>query len=182
MRRRTSSGDLEKHDLLIPPYVPSTTWQPTTSLSLTFPSGAQVLLGNEISPSDSSETPTISFTPTSPNETYTILSVDPDATSRANPIYGPVRHWAQSGLVVGADGKVETKESAHMSYKGPGPPPKTGLHRYIFLLYRHTKEIQGVEMDNELMGRIKWDFGNFVDEHGLELVGINFFLSQNPEQ
>ena len=59
---------------------------------------------------------------------------DPDAPSRANPFVGEVRHW----LVVNIPGNDLVKGDTIAEYRGSGAPKGTGLHRYIFLLYKQN--------------------------------------------
>ncbi|KAM0752151.1 PEBP-like protein [Meredithblackwellia eburnea MCA 4105] len=172
------------------PFTPSD-WVPSTEITLTFPTGP-VSYGSQIRPDDAASTPIVSFAPPSsdkPGTKYCLVSVDPDAPNRSDPIYSPIRHWIQDGLVVREDGTVTTDVEPLMPYAGPRPPPKMGLHRYTFLLYRNTvasgvkpladqKTFEG----NELMQRLKWDFSAFAEENGLELIALNWFLAQNDEQ
>ncbi|KAK4694398.1 hypothetical protein P7C70_g8740, partial [Phenoliferia sp. Uapishka_3] len=178
------------------PYIPAS-WTPSTYLQVTFPPSAptekehHVALGNELTPTQASPEPSFSFVPppgSKPDQTYTVLCVDPDAPSKVDQKWGPVRHWVQGGVRVGG-GKVVVERGAVMGYKGPGPPPKTGLHRYIFAIYRDTLpggvkplEEQKTFKDNELQSRLNWPFAEFVKENGLELLGMNFFEAQNSEQ
>ncbi|KAM0714931.1 hypothetical protein Q7P37_009396 [Cladosporium fusiforme] len=66
----------------------------------------------------------------------TIALTDPDAPSRLNPEWSQICHW------IATDVRLEPSSSASerdislteiMPYKPPGPPPKTGAHRYIFV-------------------------------------------------
>lgn len=47
-------------------------------------------------------------------------------------------------------------------------------HRYVFLLYRQDTPVAKV-----VEGRKNWGVEQFVREHGLELVGANFFYAEN---
>ena len=58
-----------------------------------------------------------------------LITVDPDAPSRADPKWGEWRHW----LVVNIPGCEVSKGEALSIYIGSGPPQGTGLHRYVFL-------------------------------------------------
>ena len=60
------------------------------------------------------------------------VCLDPDAPSRTDQKWGEWRHW----LVINIPGaaSVTTSDGQEVvAYIGPGPPEKTGLHRYIFL-------------------------------------------------
>ncbi|CCX29632.1 Similar to Carboxypeptidase Y inhibitor; acc. no. P14306 [Pyronema omphalodes CBS 100304] len=168
---------------------------PTALLSVTYPK-VEVSVGNTISPEDTQDEPVIRVTPAKakpngdkPGEPaiYTIVLTDPDAPSRENPKNAEFCHWIQTGLT--ADDTIfYSKSRALMKYMGPAPPPKTGKHRYVFLLYRGSnKDLQ------EPKDRVRW--GNpeqkkgvtvgvrkWAKEGGLELVGANFFYAQNKEQ
>lgn len=66
------------------------------------------------------------------DEFYTLLFVDPDAPSRAVPAYREVRHWS----IVNIPGKNVDKGETIVEFIGSGPPQNTGLHRYIFLVFK----------------------------------------------
>ncbi|TKA79036.1 hypothetical protein B0A49_04500 [Cryomyces minteri] len=59
---------------------------------------------------------------------YTVILTDPDAPSRDNPEWSEMCHWIATGY------PGQPKWTEHVHYKPPGPPPKTGKHRYVFLL------------------------------------------------
>lgn len=62
------------------------------------------MLGNELTKSDTESVPNVQITPvgaldgesTDANTSYTLVMLDPDAPSRADPKYGPFRHWVVS--------------------------------------------------------------------------------------
>ncbi|MCJ1351863.1 MAG: hypothetical protein MMC33_001847 [Icmadophila ericetorum] len=76
-----------------------------------------------------------------------------------------------------------------ISYMPPGPPPKTGYHRYVFVL---LAPVEGEEPPKELSKpkeRAHWGYGekgrgvrNWAGDNGLVPVGANFFYAQNEEQ
>lgn len=57
---------------------------------------------------------------------------DPDAPSRANPSEREWLHWA----VVNIPGSNVTAGNTIAEYVGSGPPKDSGLHRYVFLVFR----------------------------------------------
>lgn len=63
---------------------------------------------------------------------YTLMMVDPDAPTRTNPTLREVRHW----LVVNIPESTVDSGDEVTAYRGSGPPKGTGLHRYIFLVYK----------------------------------------------
>jgi phosphatidylethanolamine-binding protein (PEBP) family uncharacterized protein len=72
-----------------------------------------------------------------------------------------------------------SKGSVLAPYIGPGPPPKTRDHRYIFLLYKQPR----TQADFGTLAKESnnWDFKAFVQQHDLELIGVNFFISRNDD-
>lgn len=65
------------------------------------------------------------------------LRIDPDAPSRAKPTRREWRHW----LVGNVPGSDLAKGDSLTQYVGSGPPKDTGLHRYVFLLYKQPGKI-----------------------------------------
>jgi phosphatidylethanolamine-binding protein (PEBP) family uncharacterized protein len=61
---------------------------------------------------------------------YTLLMHDPDS------VYGNRFHW----IVANISGDVKNGVDL-LPYTGPAPPPKTGIHRYIFELYEQDRNI-----------------------------------------
>lgn len=68
---------------------------------------------------------------------YTLIMTDPDAPSRADPKYREVRHW----LVINIPADDVNAGEAIFEYIGSGPPEGTGLHRYVFLVYKQSGKI-----------------------------------------
>lgn len=98
---------------------------------------------------------------------------------------GPILHWIQSGLT-GTD--VGTTLSSNVpavaSFLAPSPPPGSGPHRYVFLLYEQPEGFDvkrfapanGQEMG--IMQRVRYDLANFEKEAGLgPVVAANYFTS-----
>jgi hypothetical protein len=88
--------------------VPVPTFAPTALLKITWPSGAEALLGNALDAAQLSEEPTVELFPVDvpaleadtrgadeagAETTYTLAMLDPDAPSREDPKYGSFRHW-----------------------------------------------------------------------------------------
>lgn len=84
-----------------------------------------------LKPSDASSKPTIHY-PSESNKLYTLIIHDPDAPA------GNVVHWT----VVNIKGSDIKSGNEIIKYKGPAPPPGSGIHRYIFLIFEQTTEIQ----------------------------------------
>ena len=65
---------------------------------------------------------------------------DPDAPSRDNPEWSEICHWIATDIELtkpddddDGDDQLMKRGSDIMPYKPPGPPPKTGKHRYVFV-------------------------------------------------
>jgi len=67
--------------------------------------------------------------------TYVIAATDPDAPSRDDPKWSEFCHWIAKGLAVSSSsGGLSLSDLEDViSYKPPGPPKKTGKHRYVFV-------------------------------------------------
>lgn len=78
-----------------------------------------------------------------PEELYTVLLVDPDAPSRSNPAMRSFLHWA----VVNVPGEDRPRGDTLVDYMGAAPPPGTGLHRYVFLVYQQKGRVDVAKMD-----------------------------------
>jgi phosphatidylethanolamine-binding protein (PEBP) family uncharacterized protein len=131
---------------------------PSISLSVSWPK-KEAKLGNTLKPKHVQDQPSISLYDetnggdcATTNVTYVVTLTDPDAPSRDNPKWSEMCHWIAANvslsqrtfsiLPVPMFG-VEEEEaglSGHsfdevMEWKPPGPPPKTGKHRYVFLVF-----------------------------------------------
>lgn len=118
-------------------------------------------LGNQLTPTQVKNQPlVINWPGMLPYKFYTIIMVDPDMPSRDAPIEEKqqVLHW----MLVNIPGKgIGGRVLA--SYIGSGPPKKTGLHRYTFLVFEEgntPKDYSSVmPMDaTNIDRRINWSF------------------------
>lgn len=164
----------------------------------------QVALGNTLKVSKTQNKPEIQFTLNSSNiegDTITIGSkdkfilvlTDPDAPSNSDHKWSEYAHWIISDLTF--DGpefeslthKINySKGNEILSYQGPAPPPNTGKHRYVFLLYKQDPKGK-VKTPSD---RPNWGTGiagsgvrDWIKQNlpGLKLLGVNFFYAQNEE-
>lgn len=81
----------------VPPFLPK------ALLVVTFPTGQEALLGNTLTKTDTSDEPTVAFTPMQSDvidePTYTLVMTDPDAPSRYDPKFAQWRHWVVSDFI-----------------------------------------------------------------------------------
>lgn len=97
-------------------------------------------LGNEVTPTQVKDMPKLTWTADS-NSLYTLIFVDPDAPTREDPKLGEFRHW----FVVNIPGdNIESGDSI-VDFIGSGPPEGSGIHRYIFLVFKQNGKITADE-------------------------------------
>ncbi|CAE6483344.1 hypothetical protein ACGC1H_001129 [Rhizoctonia solani] len=191
-----------KKEQIIPDVIPEG-FVPSIILNIAW-GDKEAQLGNELTKADTVNEPTITFAPGSDDHsdsTYTLAFLDPDAPSRADPKFGPFRHWVITGLQApsvdaiaqlakdAANAPIEAKSAkeATTPYRPPGPGPGTGTHRYVFMLFREPSEDFAVppgspEYGAELEQRRKWSGVEFGKRYGLQLVAVNFFLLKAADQ
>ncbi|CAI2353500.1 unnamed protein product [Caenorhabditis sp. 36 PRJEB53466] len=131
-----------------------------------FNSGVEASLGNVLTPKQVKDVPEVKWE-AEPGALYTLIKTDPDAPSRKEPTYREWHHW----LVVNIPGNDIAKGDTLSEYIGAGPPPGTGLHRYIYLIYKQTGRIEDAE-HGRLTNRSGdkrggWKAAKFVEKHGL---------------
>lgn len=137
----------------------------------------EVSMGNELAPKDVVEMPQVTYDAEA-ESFYTIIMTDPDAPSRKDPKNREFIHW----LVVNIKGGDVSKGKALAEYVGSGPPKDTGLHRYVFLVY---KQPGNVEFDEHVIpktdgkSRGKFSTKQFVTKHKLNNpIAGNFYVAQ----
>lgn len=134
---------LEKAEI-IPTVIDSFTPQLTLSI---FWEHATAEVGNRLSPSQLQTAPDVQFIDSVPGAPslfnkdmqLTLAMTDPDAPSRDDPLWSEFCHWIATGVQltdpnddVGGNGFSRDVKDI-VSYKPPGPPPRTGKHRYVFV-------------------------------------------------
>jgi phosphatidylethanolamine-binding protein (PEBP) family uncharacterized protein len=169
-------------------------------------------LGNTIKPQHLQNQPAItlrdetsSLESTTSSMTYVVTLTDPDAPSRDNPKWSEMCHWIATNVSVSEKTfailplpEVEltrvsdddnSKPNDVIEYKPPGPPPKTGKHRYVFLVLapkNGTSETLHLSKPKE---RQHWGTGKdeggvreWAEENELVPVAANFIYSKNKKQ
>lgn len=135
------------------------------------------------------------------DDKFTLIVTDPDAPTKDDDKWSEYCHYVCKDIKLnqfsGDDATVEDSKFADLlttqdlsgidliPYMGPGPPPKTGLHRYVFLLYKQNPN-KDPEAPND---RPCWGTGipgsgaaEYAEKYGLELYAVNFFYCKNKEQ
>ncbi|ODV82265.1 PEBP-like protein [Suhomyces tanzawaensis NRRL Y-17324] len=164
----------------------------------------QVALGNTLAVARTQEKPVIQFTPNLPNQDgkvedfgkddkLILVLTDPDAPSNKDHKWSEYAHWLLTDLQL-KSGKDDssyildfTTGSEKLEYQGPAPPPKTGKHRYVFLLYKQDPLIKEVSTPSD---RPTWGTGvpssgvrDWIAKNApeLKLLGVNFFYAENED-
>ncbi|KAI1415629.1 PEBP-like protein [Hypoxylon sp. FL1857] len=177
---------------------------PSLLLDADWPSGEKAELGNTVLVEKVQDEPAI-IAHRSPgrsdmdgdnsNMAYTITITDPDAPSRDNPEWSEFCHFIATGIKLSSTPGSSTS-AVHLSvleniidYKPPGPPPKTGKHRYVFLLFAPANGTTDPLHLTKPKDRKHWGTGkqrhgvrDWAEENGLKPVAANFIYAQNEEQ
>jgi phosphatidylethanolamine-binding protein (PEBP) family uncharacterized protein len=142
-------------------------------LHIIFSNKHEVKYGNELKPSDVKSEPNIKWD-CEPDNFYTLVHVDPDAPSKENPRFREWRHW----LVINIPGNDISKGEVLSKYMGASPPKGTGLHRYVFLLFKQTEKLNIPKMnDNE---RASFRIKQWAAQYNLgNPISCNFYIAQN---
>jgi len=149
-----------------------------------------VTLGNAIKPSKTQVMPSLSIYCPDPIDVkgLTIVLTDPDAPSRDDPKWAEMCHWIAKIPITPNENieaiteKVDVDEVVH--YKAPGPPPKTGWHRYVFLFLEGDNSNVTAPNDRQHWGTGEKGHGvrDWAGKEKLTIVGGNFFYARNKQQ
>ncbi|KAH8311407.1 hypothetical protein KR044_006165, partial [Drosophila immigrans] len=150
--------------------------KPKAKAAVSFPSGVQVDLGKELTPTQVKDQPTISWDAEA-GALYTLLMVDPDAPSRTDPKLREVLHWA----VINIPGNKVADGQVLAEYVGAGPADGSGLHRYVFLIFKQGDKITSDKFISKTTreGRLNVKIRDYVSKYnfGAPVAG-NFFQAQ----
>lgn len=166
-------------------------------------------LGNKIKPKHLQDEPivilhdpTSSPSSTNSNLSYILALTDPDAPSRENPKWSEMCHWIISNLNIhtntisslslpryGLTKRSTCSPNDVMPYKPPSPPPKTGKHRYVFLVFTPKNGTTEPLHFSKPEDRQHWGTGEegggvriWAAKNGLVPVAGNFVYAENQRQ
>jgi len=107
-------------------------------------------------------------------------------------------HWIATKVAISSKStitedempSIESKKLKEiMPWKPPGPPPKTGKHRYVFLAFAPangtTKKLKLSKPDDRQhwgTGKERHGVRDWAELNGLVPVAANFIYSQNEKQ
>jgi len=154
---------------------------PEQEVKVEFDSGVEAALGNTLTPTQVKNQPKVSWD-AQDESLYTLIKTDPDAPSRIDPKHREWHHW----LVVNIPGNDLSKGDTLAEYVGSGPPPGTGLHRYVYLVYQQSGKVSdpehGVLTNRSGAKRGGFKAAAFAEKHNLgDPVAGNFFLAEFDE-
>ncbi|TQV99398.1 hypothetical protein V2A60_004876 [Cordyceps javanica] len=129
---------------------------------------------------------------------YIAICLDLDAPFPSFSFLGPIAHWIQTDLVAAENGgseggggftKLESGARPVVPYVGPGPPPPSAPHRYVFMLWEQPASVAGPDEVSKalslpaepgLTARIRWDQAAFEKRMGLaEPLAVNYFVADS---
>lgn len=145
----------------VPPLVAEVTW----------PSGVKAELGNILTPTQVKDLPKVTFK-AEEGALYCIVMTDIDC--------GPMTeclHWILTDV---KNGDSSTGKD-HTVFIGSGPPENTGLHRYVFLVFKQPNnfKVKEPERGRNFDSRIKWSARKFALDNNLgKAEAGNFYRAE----
>lgn len=180
---------LTKHSV-IPDVINPNFVKPLGVLSAEYSKAEPVAMGNQLTIKGTQSKPTVHFAPEraalKPSDLLTLVVTDPDAPSRTEKKWSEFCHYVESDIKISeTEGGILENGKVLQSYVGPAPPPGTGPHRYVFLLYRQPVGVTASKL-TEIKGRPNWGYGTpatgvekWATENNLEPLGANFFFAES---
>lgn len=164
-------------------------FQPSGALNITYKS-KQVQPGAELSVAETQELPKIeAYVPSiNAGSSYTLVVTDPDAPRRGDPTWSEYAHYLVSDIRLDPSKSGEfqqidfSRAQDLLSYFGPGPPPKTSLHRYVFLLFEGSTTKKPSDRPNWGLGKPGAGAIDFLSGEKVTPIALNFFVAQNTTE
>lgn len=153
---------------------------PTQTICIKYGTGGVAVdLGNEVTPTQVKDQPTnITWAAEGSGSLYTLIFADPDAPSRKEPARRSFLHW----LVVNIPGADLAKGETFTEYIGAGAPKDTGLHRYVFLVFKQKSRLaltRAKTSNRSAEGRPNFSVRDFAKANKLGApVAGNYFQAQ----
>jgi len=170
-------------------------------LQISYSSKDTISFGNLIAKEDAQVRPKVEFFPGEEGGSYCLIMIDPDAPSVSNPVNRSFLHWivpnitppsisTLEALAVKVKDTLTEEENTitplpedHALYMGPGPPKGSGLHRYLFLLFKqltpNLKFDDSVPIAKEYPPRRHFEVEPFCKKWGLEPVGAQYMIVES---
>lgn len=131
--------------------------------------------GQMLTPEQTQMQPSVTYMSSS-NELYTLILHDPNAVTTTNSKNHI--HW----LLINIPGSSINNGNINngtilLPYKGPAPPPNSGIHNYIFELYKQPNKIDGTPMNDNDRVKSLDDFKQYRNPSNL--IATIKFVSRN---
>lgn len=173
--RMTEFKTLFKEQCIIPDVI---NIAPTELLTIKYPSGAAVETGKELTPTQVKDQPSVTWA-AKDQEYYLLAMIDPDAPSREDPKFREWHHWLVGNIL----GSNLAKGEVLSDYIGSGPPKGTGLHRYVFLVYKQPEKLNFSKVNklpnNSGEKRGKFSIAKFAQQFKLgSPIAGNFYVAK----
>ncbi|XP_046964376.1 protein D3-like [Vanessa cardui] len=150
---------------------------PPCLVKVKYPSGVQVYLGNELTPTQVRDEPSVTWN-AEPDNYYVLAMTDPDVSNLEYPIRREMQHW----LVGNIPGSNVSSGETIAEYLGSAPPPSVNRNRYVFLVYQQPDILVFDEprISNRSAENRDWfSIANFAKKYGLgDPINGNFYLAQ----
>ena len=118
---------------------------------------------------------------------YIAIAIDIDAPYVSAPFLSPIVHWIQPTLnlkpnIPTTNNKLESETGPVVNWLTPIPPPFSGPHRYIVMLYQQPANFDITHWDAQFVEpvsipkRIRWSLDDFIKQAGLkDMLAANYF-------
>ncbi|EXJ56172.1 hypothetical protein A1O7_09103 [Cladophialophora yegresii CBS 114405] len=141
--------------------------------------------GQYVPRSDAKLSPTLALTVPSRAATYMVICIDLDGPYPSFNMLSPILHWIQPGFKAPAESNVLTSSAPFVAnYVGPGPPPGSSPHRYVFLLYEQpggfdaTKHAPPGGKEYSNVARMRFALDDWENKANLgSPIAVNYFVS-----
>jgi len=149
------------------------------------------ICGAEVPQPATAKMPTLTlseYAPPASNATVTVLIVDRDAPSAAQPIRSPLRHMALSRVPAALllEGLNQSSLAAapgvvsFFGYSGPQPPNGSLCHRYYVYVYAENASLPAPQLNISAGGgRYTWDFLEWSQSQNLTTIAVGMWRTQN---
>ncbi|KAG7904896.1 hypothetical protein KL905_002931 [Ogataea polymorpha] len=196
---------------VVPTVIHSDSFTPKGFLIISYGQDKEVAMGNTLLVKDTQRRPDMAFTlnlskdtdpdfSISSSDRFTLVLTDPDAPTKGDEKWSEYCHYVVKNIKLNDFDPNKSVDISQIEeqlttsnlngedlipYMGPAPPPKTGKHRYVFLLY---KQKPGVEPEAPAdrpcwgTGVPGWGAEEWSQKNELQLLAVNFFYAQNEEQ
>ncbi|KAF4979170.1 hypothetical protein FZEAL_4543 [Fusarium zealandicum] len=145
--------------------------------------GKKLTRGDNVPKDDAASPPQLNISSVGKGP-YMAICVDLDAPYVTFPLLSPIVHWIQPGMQPNEAGILEYPGSCVVDWLQPTPPPLSGPHRYVFILFEQPSTCDTSKLEQTfdkpvgVAKRVRWDMDQWVKEAGLGgMVAATWFNS-----